>query len=753
MPKPEHAAPKRRRDRPAARRDSTDDKAAPSPRSKRRGIFWRIRRLFLLVFVVFVTACSGFAYAVWQAVELPPSTPPLKQTTFICSAEIVLVTCDENNSIAQLSADEDRITVKYDQIPSVLVQAVVATEDKEFFVHKGVDPAGVTRAFVANVRDEPLKQGGSTITQQYVKNTYLTSDRSFERKMKEAVLAIKLERELPKTEILERYLNSIYFGRGAYGVKSAARAYFGKDVEQLDLPEAAYLAGIIRAPEAADANRAATDPEAVSGRRAAEARRGDVLRQMRELNYISQEQHDAVDAMGWDYVLPRKQATNFGNVKNKELGSEYFIEYVRRQLTDPTGPYRFSDAQLFEGGLRIYTTIDWRMQKMAYDSISQHLNLPTDPASSIVALDTDGRVKAMVGGKDFKVSQVNLAAGTEGGGGGRQPGSSWKPVALAQALMVGTPLNQTFNAPGVTTLKLKDGTNWRVGNYGDAGLGTLDLVEMTKQSSNTAYAQLIDQLGPKQVADLAARLGVKSKVQPVPAMVLGTEEVSVLEMASVYSTFMDNGEHTDPSVIERVDDSQGRVLYQHRPSRKRVLEPSVNQSLSWILNQVVEGGTATAAKFGQPVAGKTGTTENYRDAWFVGYTCQLTAAVWVGYPGPETKYMDNVHGRQVAGGTFPAQIFSTFMSMATTGLRSCPFPPPTGVQATLGQTQTAPPSPNAGSAPRVPSAPPSSAAGPSTSATSSSRPASSTTAVPSSTVKPTPSSSAVPSTTTGGLGP
>ncbi len=700
--------------------------------------------MFLLVFVVAVTGCSGFAYAVWQAVELPPSSPPLKQTTFVCTAEVLLAPCDESNSIAQLSADEDRVTVTYYQIPSVLVQAVVATEDKEFFVHKGIDPAGVTRAFVANLRDEPLKQGGSTITQQYVKNTYLTADRSLERKMKEAVLAIKLERELPKKEILERYLNSIYFGRGAYGVKAAARVYFGKDVEQVGLPEAAYLAGIIRAPEVADANRPATDPDAVSGRRVAESRRSDVLRQMKEQNYISQTQFDSVDKMGWDYVLPRKQANNFGNVKHKELGSEYFIEYVRRQLTDPNGPYRFSDAQLFEGGLRIYTTIDWKMQSQAYDAIKSHLNQPTDPAASIVALDTDGRVKVMVGGMDFKASQVNLATGTDGGGGGRQPGSSWKPVALAQALSSGMPLNKTYNAPGVTTLKLKDGSNWRVGNYGDAGLGTLDLVEMTKRSSNTAYAQLIDEVGEQPVVDLAMKMGVKSKIKPVPAMVLGTEEVSVVEMASVYSTFMDGGEHVEPSIVSRVDDSSGHVLYQSRPDHKRVLDPSVNQAESWILSQVVEGGTGTAAKFGQPVAGKTGTTEHYRDAWFAGFTCQLTAAVWVGYPGPETKYMDNVHGRQVAGGSFPAEIFSTFMGQATNGLQSCPFPPPLGALTLAPQGQSG--LPNGGSSPG-PSLPVTGAPASTASTTSStSKPVLTTTSTATST-KPSPSSTVAPSST------
>jgi penicillin-binding protein 1A len=652
--------------------------ASSSParrRASKRSFVWRSRRLFLLIFVVMVTAASGFAFVVWQSVDLPPSDPPLLQTTFICGSD-VFTQCDEKSSMAQLQATENRVTVTFDQIPPVLVQAVVATEDREFFSHSGVDPQGVARALVANLRDDPLKQGGSTITQQYVKNTYLTSERTLNRKIDEAVLAIKLEREVSKKEILERYLNTIYFGRGAYGVQAAARTYFGKDVQQLGLPEAAYLAGIIREPESADANRPSTDPLAASNREEATSRRQDVLRAMVETNYITQAQADAVGKMGWEYVLPRQAASNYGNVKYADLGSEYVIDYVRKQLEDNA---HFTDAQIYGGGLRVYTTIDWGMQKAAYAAIAGNLNQPTDPAASIVALDNQGRVKVMVGGKDFKASQVNLAVGTEGGGGGRQPGSSFKPIALAEAITQGMPITKTYNAPSSLNIKLKeDGSNWHVANYGDAGLGDLNLIDMTKESSNTAYAQLIEDIGVKNVTTLGHEMGITSTLKDVPSVVLGTSEVSVLDMASTYSTFMDNGEHFEPIVISKVTDAKGNVLYQPTLTPTKVLDPQVSNTVSWILDQVVEGGTGTGAQFGQPVAGKTGTTENYRDAWFVGFTCQLTAAVWVGYPGPETKYMTSVHGQAVAGGTFPASIFRSFMGTAASGLQSCPFTPPPG---------------------------------------------------------------------------
>jgi penicillin-binding protein 1A len=660
----------------AGTRSRSARRATTTARPAKRSLIWRGRRMFLLLFVVMVTAASGFAFVVWQSVELPSTDPPLLQTTFICGSD-VFATCDQNNSMAQLQATENRVTVTFDQIPPVLVQAVVATEDREFFNHNGVDPQGVARALLANLRDDPLKQGGSTITQQYVKNTYLTSERTLDRKIDEAVLAIKLERELSKKEILERYLNTIYFGRGAYGVEAAARAYFGKDVQQLGLPEAAYLAGIIREPEAADANRPSTDPLAAPSRQEATTRRHDVLKAMLDTNYINQAQFDAVDKMGWEYVLPRTAANNYGTVKYADLGSEYVIDYVRKQLEDTA---HFTDAQIFGGGLRVYTTIDWNMQKAAYNAISSNLNLPTDPASSIVALDNQGRVKVMVGGSNYKTSQVNLAVGSDGGGGGRQPGSSFKPIALAEALTQGMPITKTYNAPPTLNIKLKeDGSNWHVANYADEGLGDLNLVDMTRESSNTAYAQLIEDVGVKNVTTLAHQMGITADLPEVPSVVLGTGDVSVLDMASVYSTFMDSGEHFQPVIISKVTDAKGNVLYQPTLTPTKVLDPQVASTASWILDQVVESGTGTGAQFGQPVAGKTGTTEHFRDAWFVGYTCQLTAAVWVGYPGAETKYMDDVHGQQVAGGTFPASIFRSFMGPATNGLQSCPFTPPAGV--------------------------------------------------------------------------
>ena len=626
-----------------------------------------------------VLVIAGMAYLFTQ-VPLPDAEPPLLQTTFICDSE-VNSGCTADNSIAQLSGSEDRVTVTYEQLPPVLINAVIATEDRDYFDHRGVDPLGITRALWANIRNESVQQGGSTITQQYVKNVYLTQERTLTRKIKEAALAVKVERELSKEEILTRYLNVIYFGRGAYGVQAASRSYFGKNVDQLTLPEAAYLAGLIRAPETADAQLLFFDPKQPEQRVTATERRGTVLAAMAEEGYITEAERAAAADSSWDSVLARPlTANNYGTVASPELGTEYFIDYVKHWLVTSG---EFTDAEIYGGGLRVYTTLDFDMQRAAVDAITSTLNRPDDPAAALVALDGQGRVKAMVGGLDYETSRVNLAVGTDGGGSGRQPGSAFKPIILAETLKQGVPLDKTYDAPAEKVFPdANAGEDWPVGNYADAGLGRLNLIDATRKSSNTAYAQMILDVGVDNAAALAKRMGITADVPAYPSIVLGTSSVSVLDMASAYSTLANNGEHVDPVVVTRVTDAQGTLLYEAPNDRERVLSEDVTQGVNWTLNQVVENGTGTGAKFGQPAAGKTGTTDDYRDAWFAGYTCSLTASVWMGYPGTETRYMRNVHGLEVTGGTFPATIWRKFMTEATRDLPSCPFERPARAPAT-----------------------------------------------------------------------
>jgi penicillin-binding protein 1A len=644
--------------RPPARRPRT---TAAVPRPRRRSALWRWRRPLFVVGLVGVAATGGAASVLFN-IKLPPANP-LRQTSFVCAANVTS-DCGPDNAIATFSAEQDRINVPLDQVPKVLVDAVLATEDRQFFQHGGVDPMGIARAVVDDLRGSQSEQGGSTITQQYVKNVYLNSERSFTRKIKEAVLAVKLERELPKKEILERYLNTIYFGRGAYGVGAASRAYFGKDVRQIGLPEASYLAGLIRAPEAADARANPTE---------ASRRRRVTLNAMVHVGDITAAQADAAEQVPWTQeVIPRRDRSKLDiDPGLQSIGGAYFVEAVRQQVA-----HKYGDAVLYGGGLRIYVTLDPTMQKEAWNAVTNTLNRQDDPAAALVSVDDDGRVKAMVGGRDFDTSKVNYALGVQGGGSGRQAGSSFKPFALAAAVRQGISLKSRFNAPSEITLpKANNGEDWVVHNYADEGQGVLDLVDATKESSNTAFAQLMLQVGPQNVVDLAHKMGVSAPLEAVNSLVLGTKEVSPLDMATGFSTFANRGVHNDATLISRIEqvDENGAttVLEDDKPSHDRVLSQQESDLVTYALRQVVAGGTGHAANFANAIAGKTGTTNKFANAWFVGFTPKLTTAVWMGYPNPKgqaARYMTNVHGIDgVTGGTLPTQIWTRFMKAATAG--------------------------------------------------------------------------------------
>ena len=660
--------------------DPTDGTGRPSRtglrrlrlrRSGRPSLLWRFRRPLFALGLVGVFTIGGAGY-VFAQVPLPDRDPPQLQTTFVCASDVA-VDCSAENSIAQLSGVVDRVLVSYEEIPTVLIDAVLAAEDRTFFDHGGVDPVGIVRALWANLRNQGVTQGGSTITQQYVKNVYLTQERTFERKLKEAALAVKVERELPKQEILTRYLNTIYLGRGAYGVDAASRAYFGKDLAEITLPEAAYLAGLIRAPETADANLPESNARASANRATAEQRRNSVLRAMLVTGSITRAEYDAAVQTGWESVVVRSDRNSFGRVANTEWGTEHVIEYVRSQLVKSG---RFTDAEIYGGGLRIYTTIDMEKQGAAAQAISSTLDRPDDPSAALVSINGQGNVVAMVGGLDFggdgPYSKLNLAVGVDGGGSGRQAGSAFKAFTLAEAMTQGISLSRVYDAPARLVIPRADaGRDWTVANYADAGFGQLDVTTATMRSSNTAYAQMMVDVGAQNVAALANKMGVRSELEPVLALTLGTSEVSVLDMAAGYSTLAQGGLRIDPAIIVKVTDARGNVLYEPDRTRERVLSPTVTQKVNWALHQTVVGGTATAAAIGKPSAGKTGTTENYRDAWFAGFTCDLTTAVWVGYP--DGTFMKDVRGIDVTGGSFPSVIWNKYQSVATEGMRSCPF--------------------------------------------------------------------------------
>jgi penicillin-binding protein 1A len=619
-----------------------------------------------------VVLLSGFGYLL---TNIPlPDEDPLRQTTFICAAGVTS-SCGPDNAMAQLSAEEDRVNVRLEDVPDVLVDAVLAAEDRDFFTHGGLDPVGIGRALWSDLRNREAKQGGSTITQQYVKTVYLSSERTVTRKLKEAVLAVKLERELDKEEILERYLNAIYFGRGAYGVQAASRAYFGKDVDALVLHEAAFLASLIRSPESADPSRDAEE---------ATRRRATVLTAMLEEGWIDQASYATADAVPWvagTTFEPRTQKQGLGTVAGADYGTEHFVEHVRRLLAD-----KYGESAVYGGGLRVYTTLDLEMQEAAYEAVVGTLDQEGDPAGALVAVDDRGRVRAMMGGRDFGSgegeSEVNYALGTRAGGSGRQPGSSFKPFVLAEAVKQGISVRSVFNAPGRMVFPdANDGDDWTVRNYGGTPQGRLDLIGATRVSSNTVYAQLMLEVGPANVVRLAKEMGIQHDLPAVSSLVLGTGETSPYDMAAAYSTLARRGVRITPTVITKVEqveeDGSVTVLEEWSPDDERVLSEQEADIVTHCLEQVIESGTGKAAAIGRDAAGKTGTTQENRDAWFVGYTPTLTAAVWMGYPGTPgevTPPMDSVHGREVTGGSFPAEIWRRFMREALAGERSGTFP-------------------------------------------------------------------------------
>jgi penicillin-binding protein 1A len=648
-----------------AKRKKSPNPADLKPNGKRKSILWRWRRAFFLVGLLLVAGVAGVGYVVAH-VELPPERIQA-QTSFICGADVG-ANCTANDAIAALHGDQDRQNVTLDQVPPVMIDAVLAAEDRNFFDHAAIDPVGTLRALWADVRSEGSTQGGSTITQQYVKTVYLSSERTLSRKLKEAVLSIKVEQEFTKQQILERYLNAVYFGRGAYGIGAAVRTYFGHDLSQVTLPEAAYLAGLIRSPGTADG----ANPSQV---KEAEFRRHSVLQGMVGMKKITPQQEQQADAVPFSVIgagnpngtiLPPQETQGIDYLKGADVGSQYFVEYVKQQLNQ----HGFSDAEIFGGGLKVYTSLDLGMQAKAWTAVTSTLDRPDDPSASLVSLDPDNHVKAMIGGRDFTSDKVNRAV-PGGGGSGRQAGSSMKPFTLSAAVQQGISLKSLFNAPSrITIPKANGGKDWVVNNA-EPSSGILNLIDATKESSNTVFAQLMAKVHPETVVPIAQSMGITTKLDPVASLVLGSEEVFPIDMASGYSTWAHRGEHITPSAILKVERPDGTVVTFDQP-RTQVLTQQQSDLVTYCLQQVVHGGTGSGAYFGKEIAGKTGTTEDNTDAWFVGFTPNgYTTAVWMGYdnaPGAPPRFMNSVHGRVVFGGTFPATIWHKYMQGITDGM-------------------------------------------------------------------------------------
>jgi membrane peptidoglycan carboxypeptidase len=616
--------------------------------------------------------------------EIPlPEAVPGAQSSKIYAADERL--------IGTFHGEQNRTSVGLYSISRSLRDAVVATEDRGFYTHPGLSFRGIMRAALTNFRGGAIEQGASTITQQYARTfTHVGKERTFTRKLREATLAVKIERKYSKEKILELYLNTVYFGRGAYGAEAAAQTYFKKPAAALDLSEAAYLAGIIRAPQRFQVE---TNPKGVN------SVRNTVLGDMLEAGYIDRARLDEASAVN---LASRFQ---FGvNAETDSPKGGYFIEYVRRVLLGPE--FDLSEKVLLGGGLRIYTTLDRRMQDAAEAAVASTLDLPQDPEAALIAMDSEGHVRAMVGGRvvnDVKRARgFNFSANWDPrDGGGRQAGSAFKPFALAAFLDEGRSVRSRFPGPKEIQLDSRrcrnsDGTPWKVSNFEDAAFGTIDLIEATTKSVNTIYAQMMNTVvTPRKFMEVAGKTGI-----PIPssdegcALTLGTTDVTPLEMARAYTTFASRGRRPVPLVVTRVISAEGDVIAERKPRSEQTLDQSVADSVNWIMKENISRGTGTGAKLPWAAMGKTGTTQNHVDASFAGATPELTAVVWMGYPpNPQTGEippMLQVHGRRVTGGSFPATIWRKFMAEALKGARHSDFPAPDLERGTVLQPSPTP---------------------------------------------------------------
>jgi penicillin-binding protein 1A len=665
------------------RHEGRERNKPPASRSRlRRVLRWA---LWLAVPALAVAAGTvvGLIYA-FARVPLPAEVPTAQTIVFLDQSG--------KREIGTLSAQENRRVVSLDKIPEHTRRAVLAAEDRDFYEHGAISYRGLARAAAANLLRRRISEGGSTITQQYVKNAFpgVGRDRTLFRKLKEAVLAVKLERKFSKDKILEFYMNTVYFGRGAYGIDAAARTYFsipGKKrvtAQTLTPAQSALLAGVIRSPEFYGRKDHATS---------AKARRNHVLQAMVDRGWLTAKDGRAAMAskLGISWAAKRQGIAN--------SRAPFFLEKVRQYLIA-----RYGAQAVNLGGLRVRTTLDLEMQRQAEDAVNQALDVPSAPRAALVAIDPrTGAVRAMYGGRDFGKRQFNYATNAI-----RQAGSTMKPFVLARALSDGISVNSVF--PGPSEL-IVDGDDFK--NYDDDSFGQLTLTDATRLSVNTVYVQLMQQVQPRRVAQFARQHGLAAELdggagpdrdprpledapvlKPVLALSLGSGSVTTLQLASAFGTWANRGIHQAPHLVERVVDSQGRTIEDHRNQQgTQVVAPVVADTINMVLRGAVEDGTGFRARLdGREVAGKTGTTSDYTDARFVGYTTDLVTSVWLGYDKPSRKLV-NLYGLPgVSGGSVPAQIWHDFMDVATRDRDNAPFvlPAELGGQV-LNSTTSVPP--------------------------------------------------------------
>jgi membrane peptidoglycan carboxypeptidase len=606
----------------------------------------------------------------------------------------------DGTPFATLWLDENRSAVKLRDVPRRVRSAVIAIEDDRFFEHDGVDFRGIARAAVADLRTGEIAQGGSTLTQQLVKQTVTGNSRTLDRKLREAIYAVELERRLSKNQILEMYLNQAYFGEGVYGIATAAQHYFGnKQVKQLTLSEAASLAATVAAPERYKPTRGKANLQ----------RRNVVLDRMHELGFASTK--DVAKAKKEKlrvkrYTPPRRQPYFERFIVNQLLNDPAYNKQLGKVGSDERR------RKVFQGGLEIHTTLQPNRQAQANRAVTGKMNqFGGDPAGALASVEpSTGKIVAMHSGKDFKQANFDLATGQ--GGSGFQPGSAFKMFYVVAALERGISPGIVYSAPAVYHVPQRrcetNGDPWSPGNAGESSAGVYNMYQATARSVNTWFVQLAMRLGEDPALDVARRMGITNIPPPnspeyrkwrVCSLVLGAKEVSVLDMAGAFGVLANRGVRCAPySITKVVVPGERKPLIENKPRCQRVISERIATRTTAMLRGVVQGGTGTrAALGGRPVAGKTGSAQNNTSAFFSGYTPQLSTSVWVGYRKGRVPMKTQFDGGPVYGGTFPAQIFHDYMTAALEGQPVAgfpaapppPAPPRTTVPDVVGMTQGA----------------------------------------------------------------
>jgi penicillin-binding protein 1A len=607
-------------------------------RKKKRAKSASRKWLFVKIFVVVVLLAmiAGLAVAAGAIYALTRDLPTLNELEKNPTAVTTVIYDRHGKVIAKLHGAENRELVNSGKIPDVMKQATVAVEDERFWMHHGVDYQSVARAMILNLRAGGVVQGGSTITEQYITNAYVGNERTYTRKIREAALAWQLEDKWSKDKILTEYLNTVPYGAGAYGVQAAAQTYFHKPISRINTQEAALLAALPKAPSAFSPT---VDPKQ------ALLRRNIVLQLMADQGYITQERADKL-------IMSKLKVYKHPPSTNNSM-ADYFVDYVKRVLTK-----RYGTRTVFEGGLRVHTSIDMAWQKEAIDiikSTTEPLDFGFKPSAALVAIDpATGYIRTMVGGLDFKKQKYNLASQAR-----RQPGSAMKPFVLTTAVEKGMNPDTTYyssKSPIIIPMGAY-AAPWVVNGDGPGGPESVSAA--TTISDNVVFAQLSVDVGPENTVATAHRMGITSPLDAVPSITLGTSGVSPLEMADAYATLAAGGIHHKPQAIVKVVMPNGRVDWKPKTKGKRAIPAGVASVVTQCLERVASAGTgsATGAYFPYPRAGKTGTTEDGADLWYVGYTPQLAAAVWMGDS-------ERRSAMPVYGGDYPAPMWARFFAAA-----------------------------------------------------------------------------------------